>query len=297
MIQIKTFFDSVSSTFTHVVHDPKTNQCAVIDSVLGYDQYSGLTNTQAADEVMNYIIESGLNIEWLLETHIHADHISGAKYIQSKMGGKIGLGERIKDVLELWVPLFNTGHDTPVDASQFDVLFKDGQSFQIGTVDVKVMFTPGHTPACACYLVEDAVFVGDTIFMPDIGTARTDFPGGCSASMYDSVRKILSLPEDTRIFLCHDYPPPGREKPVSHVTVREQRQANVMVRDGIGRNEYINMRTIRDMGKAVPKMLLPSIQVNLRAGTFGAAQNNQIKYIKIPVDCLDKVAKEKKSGC
>lgn len=292
MIQIKTFFDQDTSTFTHVVHDPSTSDCAVIDSVLGYDQYSGITNTQMADEVLHYIVSSGLNIQWLLETHIHADHLSGSKYIQSKMGGKIAVGERIKDVLKLWVPVFNTAHDTPIDASQFDVLFSDGQVFKIGTVSAKVMFTPGHTPACACYLIEDAVFVGDTIFMPDIGTARTDFPGGCSGDMYDSVQKILSLPETTRIFMCHDYPPSEREGVSAMVTVREQKQKNILVKDGISREQYIQMRSKRDKGKAVPQMLMPSIQVNLRAGTFGEAEDNQIRYIKIPVDQMNQVGKE-----
>jgi glyoxylase-like metal-dependent hydrolase (beta-lactamase superfamily II) len=292
MIQVKTFFDQVSSTFTHVVHDSSTGECAVIDSVLGYDQYSGITDTQVADEVMDYIVSSELRVQWLLETHIHADHISGSKYIQSKMGGKTAVGERIKDVLKLWVPVFNTEHDTPIDASQFDVLFQDGQTFHLGAVEVKVMFTPGHTPACVCYLIENTVFVGDTIFMPDIGTARTDFPGGCSGDMYDSVQKILNLPEDTRIFMCHDYPPQGRSELRSHITVREQKQENVLVKEGITRDQYIDMRTKRDEGKAVPKMLLPSIQANLRAGTFGDAENNQVKYIKIPVDQLGKVGEE-----
>lgn len=282
-VNIKTFFDPDTATFTHIVSDPSTNIAAIIDSVLDYDQYSGRTNTKSADLVIDYLKEHNLSIEWILDTHIHADHITASHYLKEKLGGKIGIGAKIKDVLALWVPIFNTEKDTKLDASQFDHLFEDGEIFKIGNIDVKVMHTPGHTPACSCYLVEDNIFVGDTIFMPDIGTARTDFPGGSAATQYESIQKILSLPSSTKIFLCHDYPPAGRELAwVS--TVKEQKDNNILVHDGISKNEYINIRNDRDKGKAVPKLLLPSIQANLRTGTFGLPENNNIRYIKIPID-------------
>lgn len=282
-IQIKTFFDPDTATFTHVVTDPSTRKCAIIDSVLDYDQYSGRTNTKSVDKVISYINEEKLSVEWILDTHIHADHITASHSLKEKLGGKIGIGAKIKDVLALWVPIFNTNTDTPLDASQFDKLFEDGEVFKLGNIDVKAIHTPGHTPACSSYLIEDAVFIGDTIFMPDIGTARTDFPGGSAATLYDSVKKILSLPDETRIFMCHDYPPEGRD--VAWIaTVKEQKEKNVLLHDGISKEDYVTVRNKRDEGKAVPKLLLPSIQANLRAGTFGEPDDNNIRYIKIPVD-------------
>lgn len=284
-INIKTFFDPDTATFTHVVSDPSTQKCAIIDSVLDYDQYSGRTKTKSADQVVDYINEAKLSVEWILDTHIHADHITASNYLKEKLGGKIGIGAKIKDVLALWVPIFNTNKDTNLDASQFDHLFEDGDVFKLGNVDVKVLHTPGHTPACSSYLIEDAIFVGDTIFMPDIGTARTDFPGGSAAILYDSSKKILSLPDETRIFMCHDYPP--NERDVAWLaTVKEQKEKNVLLHDGISKEEYVKIRNKRDEGKAVPKLLLPSIQANLRAGTFGEPEDNNIRYIKIPVDKL-----------
>jgi glyoxylase-like metal-dependent hydrolase (beta-lactamase superfamily II) len=224
-------------------------------------------------------------VEWLLDTHIHADHITASHYLKEKLGGKIGINAHIKKVLALWVPIFNTGKDTSLDASQFDHLFEDGEHFKIGTLDVKIIFTPGHTPACSSYLIEDAIFVGDTLLMPDIGTARTDFPGGSAATLYDSVRKILSLPDQTRIFMCHDYPPEAREV-VSSCTVKEQKEKNILIHEGISKEEYILIRNKRDENKPVPKLLLPSIQANLRAGTFGDPEENNLRYIKIPVDAI-----------
>jgi len=282
-LNIKTFFDSDTATFTHVVSDPSTQKCAIIDSVLDYDQYSGRTKTKSAEQVISYIHEEKLSVEWILDTHIHADHITASHYLKGKLGGKIGIGAKIKDVLALWVPIFNTNKDTNLDASQFDYLFEDGEVFKLGNVDVKVLHTPGHTPACSSYLIEDAIFVGDTIFMPDIGTARTDFPGGSAATLYDSVKKILSLPDETRIFMCHDYPPEGRDV-VWLATVKEQKEKNILLQDGISKEEYVAVRNKRDEGKPVPKLLLPSIQANLRAGTFGLPEDNNIRYIKIPVD-------------
>lgn len=284
-ISIKTFFDPDTATFTHVVSDPSTNKAAIIDSVLDYDQYSGRTSTKSADIIIAYIHEHQLSVEWILDTHIHADHITASYYLKVMVGGKIGVGARIKEVLALWVPIFNTENDTPLDASQFDCLFDDNQIFKLGNVDVKVIYTPGHTPACVSYLIEDTIFVGDTIFMPDIGTARTDFPGGSAATLYDSVKKILSLPDETKIFMCHDYPPQGRD--VTFVsTVGEQKSKNVLVHDNVPKEAYVTARNKRDEGKAVPKLLLPSIQANLRAGTFGSVEDNNTRYIKIPIDRL-----------
>ena len=282
-INIKTFFDPDTATFTHVVSDPSTQKSAIIDSVLDYDLYSGRTKTNSADQVMAYINEEKLSVEWILETHIHADHITASHYLKEKLGGKIGIGSKIKDVLALWVPIFNTNKDTNLDASQFDHLFEDGEVFKLGNIDVTVLHTPGHTPACSSYLMEDAVFIGDTIFMPDIGTARTDFPGGSAEILYDSVKKILSLPHETRIFMCHDYPPEGRN--VTWVSsVKEQKEKNILIHNGISKQEYVTARNQRDYGKTVPKLLLPSIQANLRAGTFGEPEDNNIRYIKIPID-------------
>lgn len=284
-ITVKTFFDKDTATFTHIVSDPSTKQAAIIDSVLNYDQYSGRTNTKSADLVISYINENELTVQWILDTHIHADHITASYYLREKLGGKIGIGAKIKDVLALWVPIFNTANDTKLDASQFDCLFDDQQIIKLGNIDIKVMHTPGHTPACASYLIEDSVFVGDTIFMPDIGTARTDFPGGSAAQLYESVRKLLNLPDETKIYMCHDYPPEGRE--VTWIsTVREQKTKNILIHDNISKEEYIATRNKRDEGKPVPKLLLPSIQANLRAGTFGHAEQNGRKYIKIPVDTI-----------
>lgn len=282
-INIKTFFEENTGTFTHVVSDPKTLKCAIIDSVLDYDQYSGRTNTVSADNIIEYVKVEKLSVEWLLDTHIHADHITASHYLKEKLGGKIGIGAKIKDVLAFWVPIFNTGKDTELDGSQFDQLFEDGEIFKLGTIDIKVIHTPGHTPACSSYYIEDAIFVGDTIFMPDIGSARTDFPGGSADKLYDSVKKILSLPEETRIFLCHDYPPEGREiKWV--VTVKEQKQKNILLNDKVLKEDFIVARNKKDEGKPVPKLLLPSIQANLRAGTFGKAEDNNVRYVKIPIN-------------
>lgn len=282
-IYIKTFFDEDTATFTHIVTDLTTKNTAIIDSVLDYDQYSGRTNTKSADKVISYINEQKFTVEWILDTHIHADHITASHYLKEQLGGKIGIGSRIKDVLALWVPIFNTEKDTDLYGRQFDHLFEDGEIFKLGNVDVKVMHTPGHTPACVSYLIEDSIFVGDTIFMPDIGTARTDFPGGSASAMYESTHKILSLPDKTKIFMCHDYPPEGRE--ISFVTtVKEQKEKNILIHAGISKEEYVKTRNKRDEGKAVPKLLLPSIQANLRNGTFGAPEKNNIRYIKIPID-------------
>ena len=282
-LSIKTFFDHDTATFSHVISDPDTQKAAVIDSVLSYDQYSGRTCTKSADILIDYIKQNTLTVEWILETHIHADHITAAKYLKQNLGGKTAIGASIKNVLKLWIPIFNSSADTPLDGSQFDKLFEDNELFQLGNLNLKVLYTPGHTPACSSYLVEDAVFVGDTLFMPDVGTGRTDFPGGNAATMYDSIQRILSLPDDTRLFACHDYPPQERNHAYLS-TVKEQKENNVLIHSNVSKKEYILKRNQRDKGKSVPKLLLPSIQVNLRSGDFGHPESNEVNYVKIPVD-------------
>lgn len=280
---LKTFFDSDTATFTHVASDPHTSAAAIIDSVLDYDQFSGRSTTKSADGVIEYITQNNLKVEWILETHIHADHLTASRYLQGKLGGKTAIGSHIKDVLELWVPIFNTHEDTDLEASQFDCLLEDNQVIKLGDLEIKILHTPGHTPSCVSYLIEDAVFVGDLIFMPDVGGGRTDFPGGSAQSSYDSIRRILSLPDETRIYSCHDYPPQGREAQ-SQSTVAQQKKSNCLVNETVSKDAYVSERHKRDEGKPVPKLLLPSIQANLRLGTFGQAESNGVQYIKIPVN-------------
>lgn len=284
-MDIQHFFDNDTATFTYVVSDPSTRQCAIIDSVLDYDMASGKTSTRSADAVIAYVKAQKLSVQWILETHVHADHLTASHYLKEELGGKIGIGEHVKDVLAYWVPLFNSGHDTKLDGSQFDHLFKDGETFSIGTIPVRVIYTPGHTPACVCYHMKDAVFVGDTIFMPYVGTARTDFPGASAATLYNSIQKLYALADDTRIYVCHDYPKEG-DKERCFTTIAEEKKNNVLVHQGIGEGDYVKNRNARDVGKPVPRLLLPSLQVNLRAGTFGQPEANGICYVKIPVDKL-----------
>lgn len=284
-ITIQHFFDPDTSTFSYVVSDPRTSEAAVIDSVLDYDQDAGRTSTKGADTIIDYIREKNLKPVWIMDTHVHADHLTASGYIQEQLGGKTVIGDHIKDVLNFWIPLFNIADDTPRDGSQFDVLLGDGEVLKLGNIEIKAINTPGHTPACMCYLIEDAVFVGDTLFMPDVGTARVDFPGGDAAVQYDSIQRILSLPDETRLFMCHDYPPAGRE--VTHMTtVAEEKKNNILINQNISREEYIDIRTKRDVGKKVPRNLLPSIQVNIRAGKLGKAEKNGINYMKIPLNKL-----------
>lgn len=282
-MKIQHFYDKDTATFTYVVSDESTKSCAIIDSVLGYDMSSGRTSNAPADVVIDYVNKYNLKVEWILETHAHADHLTASVYLKDKLGGKIAIGENIIEVVKFWAPIFNTQKDTPFDGSQFDHLFKDNEKFRIGSLEVKVIHTPGHTPACLCYLIEDAVFVGDTIFMPKLGTARTDFPGGSAATLYDSIQKLLALGDNIRIFVGHDYPEEGKE-PQFTCTVFEQKKNNILINEKISKDEYVKIRNKRDEGKAVPRLLLPSIQVNIRAGKFGAAEENNIQYIKIPLN-------------
>lgn len=284
-MQLKIFFDKPTFTFTYVIFDEITRHCAVIDSVQGFDQYSGRTNTDAADLIISFIKENNLILKWILETHIHADHLTSSNYIKSKLGGKTAIGQNILKVLEYWVPIFNTETDTPIDASLFDLLLKEGDKIQLGNLEIKVVETPGHTPACISYLIEDSIFVGDSIFMPHLGTARADFPGGNAETLYNSIQKILSLPDKTKIYVCHDYPKEG-EKEHCMSTVKQQKEQNIMVNQNISKKDYIQKRIARDNTLAVPKLILPSIQTNMRAGNFPKAENNKVSYIKTPLNKL-----------
>ncbi len=282
-MKIQNFYDKDTATFTYVVSDVATNKCAVIDSVLNYDMHSGRTSTASADAVIDYIRDNNLQLQWILETHIHADHLTAASYIKEKLGGKIAIGEKIKEVAQFWVPLFNNHKDTPIDGSQFDHLFLDGEKFYIGNLEVSVMHTPGHTPACAVYLIQDCVFVGDTIFLPRMGTARADFPGGSATTLYQSIKKILSLPAQTKIYVCHDYPANGQE-PQFLCTVADQNRDNILINDKVSEAEYVENRSKRDATLAVPKLLFPALQINLRTGKFGDAEANSVQYVKIPLN-------------
>lgn len=284
-MHIQHFFDKNTATFSYIVHDEATKQCAIIDSVMDYTPESGKIAFHFADALIAYIKKEGLTVQWILETHLHADHLTAAHYLRSKMGGKIGIGSEVTKALTYWTPIFNTAQDTPKDGSQFDNLFKDNETFYIGNIPVKVMHTPGHTPLCVSYLVEDAVFVGDAIFMPYVGTARTDFPGGSAKTLYHSIQKILALPINTRIFTCHDYPGEGKE-PACMSTIKEQKENNILINATVTEEEFIQKRNQRDDGKPVPKLLLPSIQVNLRAGTLSLPESNGMQYIKIPIDAI-----------
>ena len=284
-MKIQPFFDKDTATVTYVISDPQTKRCAIIDPVLDYNPSSGTTATTSADRVIDYIKTSSLTVEWLLETHIHADHLTATSYLKGKLGGKSGVGEKIVDVLSYWVPVFNTAHDTPADGSQFDRLFKNGDRFNIGNIPATVMHTPGHTPSCISYHISDAIFVGDTLFMPYMGTARADFPGGDAATLYRSIQKILSLPDNTRIFTCHDYPPEGQPA-AWESTVAQQKKDNTLINAQISEGEYIEKRKARDSKLPVPRLLLPALQVNMRAGKFGEPETNGTQYIKIPLNKL-----------
>ncbi len=279
---IQAFFDEPTNTVSYLVADPATRLAAVIDPVLDYDHKSGTVDTRSVKAMLKAAQEAGYTIEWTLETHAHADHLSGSPYIKAKTGAKIGIGEHIKDVQRIFRPVFNA-IDLKTDGSDFDHLFADGERFKIGELEAEVIYTPGHTPADISYRVGDAVFVGDTLFMPDYGTARADFPGGDARRLYRSIRRLLSLPPETRLFMCHDYKAPGRDAYAWETTVRAQRESNVHVHEGVSEDEFVAMRTARDATLAAPVLLLPSIQVNMRAGRFPPAEQNGVRYLTIPV--------------
>lgn len=288
-LHIEGHFDPATSTVSYLVLDRTTRQCALLDSVLDYDPKSGRTSTSSADHLIRRVQELGASVQWILETHAHADHLSAAPYLKGKLGGRIAIGEHIRQVQNVFGALFNAGSEFAHDGSQFDHLFADGERFQIGALQARVMHTPGHTPACITYVVEEgdqiAAFVGDTLFMPDYGTARCDFPGGNARTLFHSINKVLSLPPHTRIYLCHDYQPNGRQLQFV-TTVAEERSNNIHVRDGISEEEFVAMRTARDATLAMPVLLLPSVQVNMRAGQLPPAEANGMRYLKIPLDAV-----------
>jgi glyoxylase-like metal-dependent hydrolase (beta-lactamase superfamily II) len=280
------FFDEATNTITYVVVEPEGRACAVIDSVLDFDYASGRTDTRSADAVIDFIGKERLDLKWILETHVHADHLSAAPYIQERLGGQIGIGDRITVVQETFGKVFNEGTRFQRDGSQFDKLFLDGDSIHIGQMRCDVMHTPGHTPACLTYVIGDAAFVGDTLFMPDFGTARCDFPGGSAEVMFDSVQKILSLPDSTRIFVGHDYKAPGRETFAWESTVGAQKALNVHVGAGKSKEDFVAMRTTRDASLAMPRLIIPSLQVNMRAGQMPEPEENGKSYLKVPINGL-----------
>ncbi len=283
---IKAFFDKDTNTVSYVVHDPESLRGAVIDSVLDYDPASGRTSFSSADAIIAYVGEKELAIDWLLETHAHADHLSAAPYLQQTLGGKIAIGASITLVQNVFGKLFNAGTEFQRDGSDFDALFHDGDQFKIGHLDVTVLHVPGHTPADIAYVIGDAVFVGDTMFMPDYGTARCDFPGGDARTLFRSLRRILELPGDTRLFMCHDYLPEGRDHFVWETTVAEQRANNVHAHDGITEDAFVAMREARDATLDMPRLILPSVQVNMRAGHLPEPEENGVRYLKIPLNAL-----------
>ena len=282
---VKAFFDKDTWTVTYVVYEKPGTACAIIDSVLDYDPKSGRTTTKSADEVIAFVNQEQLQVEWILETHAHADHLTAAPYLQQQLGGQIAIGEHIKTVQRVFKNIFNLEPDFATDGTQFDRLFCDGESFKIGNLSAEVYFLPGHTPACTAYKIDDAVFVGDTIAMPDVGTARCDFPGGDARQLYRSIKKLLSLPADTRLYMCHDYPPPDRDV-CFETTVGEERRHNIHVMDGIDEDTYVSMRTQRDANLAMPVLILPAVQVNIRAGHLPPAENNGTTYLKVPINVL-----------
>ena len=283
---VHAFFDEATNTLTYIVQEPEGRACAVIDSVLDFDYASGRTDTRSADAVIAHIRDHDLDLQWILETHVHADHLSAAPYIQERLGGRIGIGAQITVVQETFGKIFNEGTRFQRDGSQFDQLFRDGDSVMIGQLRGDVMHTPGHTPACLTYVFADAAFVGDTLFMPDFGTARCDFPGGSAAVMFDSVQRILSLPDATRIFVGHDYKAPGREDYAWETTVAAQKALNVHVGAGRARAEFIALRQARDASLAMPRLIIPSLQVNMRAGHMPEAEENGTSYLKVPINGL-----------
>ena len=292
LVQAKTradvtgFFDQDTFTVSYVVKDPGSDSCAIIDSVLDFDPASGRTSHANADRIIAHVKAHGLKVEWILETHAHADHLSAAPYLQAALGGRIAIGAEILSVQKVFGALFAMGPEFAPDGRQFDHLFHDGERFSIGSLDVVVLHTPGHTPACVSYVIGDAVFVGDTLFMPDYGTARCDFPGGDAATLFASVRRLLSLPAETRMFLCHDYLAPGRAEFRWETTVGEQRAENVHVHEGVEQDAFVRQRQARDATLAMPRLILPSVQVNIRAGRLPEPEANGVRYLKLPIDAV-----------
>jgi len=284
--KVKAFFDQQTFTVSYVVQEPEGAACAIIDSVLDFDHASGRTGTEAADRIVEYVRDQGLKVQWILESHVHADHLSAAPYLQQELGGQIGIGKNIVEIQDTFGKVFNEGTEFQRDGSQFDALFSEGDSFHIGQMRGDVLHTPGHTPACLTYVIGDAAFVGDTLFMPDFGTARCDFPGGSSATLYASIQKILSLPDKTRIFVGHDYKAPGRDEYAWETTVGEQKALNIHIGQGRSIEEFVEMRDARDATLAMPRLILPSLQVNMRAGQMPPADEHGDVMMKLPINKL-----------
>lgn len=284
-LSVESFYDEATSTISHLVVEPNGRQCAIIDSVLDYDAASGRTRTRSADRIIETVEARGLEVAWILETHAHADHLSAAKYLKERLGGRIGIGARITEVQRIFKDVFNLERTFNTDGRQFDHLFEDGERFMIGRLEGRVIYTPGHTPACSTYVIGDAAFVGDTLFMPDGGTARADFPGGDASELYRSIQRILALPPETRLFICHDYQPGGRE-PRWETTVAEERQRNIHVGGDRDESAFVEMRTARDRTLSTPSLLIPSIQINVRAGDMPPPEDNGTSYIKVPLNRL-----------
>ncbi|MFK8068977.1 MAG: MBL fold metallo-hydrolase [Gammaproteobacteria bacterium] len=280
------FFDKSSNTFSYIVKDPDSDACAVIDTVLDFDYASGKVSHELANQIIAYIKDNDLSLKWLIETHVHADHISAAPYIQDALGGKLGISEHIAIIQETFGKVFNEGTDFERDGSQFDYLFKDGDEYQIGNLQAFVLHTPGHTPACMTHVIGDAAFVGDTLFMPDGGTARADFPGGDARTLYQSIQKVLDLPDKTRLFMCHDYGPNNREFEYQ-TTVAMQRAHNIHVKSSIDEKTFVDLRETRDKTLGMPRLIFPSLQINMRAGHFPEAESNQKIYLKVPINAFD----------
>ncbi|WP_444816302.1 MBL fold metallo-hydrolase [Stutzerimonas frequens] len=283
---VEPFFDPATFTYSYVVSDPETRQCAVIDSVLDYDPASGRTSHATAQRLVDYVREQDLKVQWLLETHVHADHLSAAPYLKQQLGGRMAIGDRITVVQNTFGKLFNAGTEFATDGRQFDHLFQDEETFQVGNVPARAIHTPGHTPACMTYVIGDAAFVGDTLFMPDYGTARCDFPGGDARTLYRSIQKLFTLPGETRVFMCHDYKAPGRDEFLYETTIAAEREHNVHVHSGISEQQFVDMRTARDATLAMPTLILPSVQINMRGGELPAPESNGTRYLKIPLDVL-----------
>ncbi|MEH6452493.1 MAG: MBL fold metallo-hydrolase [Psychromonas sp.] len=285
-IEIKAFFEPNTNTVTYVVSDKKTKESAIIDSVLDFDVASGRTSTHSSDQVIEYIQQMNLTNRWILESHAHADHLSAAPYLKQSVGGLIAISEHIKEVQVIFKDIFNLESDFLPDGSQFDQLLQDGQTLKLGDSTIHVLHTPGHTPACLSYLIDDAIFVGDTLFMPDFGTARTDFPGGSAVTLFNSIKRILSLPDSTRIFTCHDYKAQGRDLYAWESTVADQNANNIHINSNVTEQEFIDYRNTRDASLSMPKLILPSVQINIRAGNMPPKEDNGIAYLKLPINSL-----------
>jgi len=284
--QVEPFFDPATFTWSYVVSDPATKHCAIIDSVLDYDAAAGRTSTASADKLIAYVRAENLTVDWLLETHVHADHLSAAPYLRQALGGKLGIGALITRVQDTFGKLFNAGSEFATDGRQFDRLFGEGDRFSIGSLEARVLHTPGHTPACVTYVVGDAAFIGDTLFMPDYGTARCDFPGGDARALYRSIQQLFVLPDETRLYLCHDYLPAGRSDYVCMTTVAEQKANNLHIHAGVDEDSFVAMRRARDATLKMPALILPSVQVNMRAGELPPAESNGVRYLKVPLNVL-----------